>query len=231
MANAEAVFSARGFRRGATLGIPFGATSCVNGMLFGVVAAEMQLAVSEAVIMSSLVLSGSAQFAVMEVWSRPVAVGTAVTVTLLVNLRYVLIGSTLPASYASLPRSHRYVGAFFLSDESWAISMREFQDGSVDGAVLVGSGVTVYSGWIAGTAVGFLFAPEALRSLPGLGFMVPALLIAVLCGFWRNASVTLFPWAVAAVTALVAAYLLPGTWYILAGGSAGALLGAWLDAS
>lgn len=225
----KASFTSRGFWRGVRLGLPFAATSLVHGLLFGVVALEAELAVWDAVMMSSLVASGSAQFAAMEIWGRPLAVGALATVTLLVNLRYVLLGSTLPALFATLSPLQRYSGAYFLSDESWAITMQDFQAGFTDAAVLVGSGAAVYSGWILGTGTGFVFAPESLRSLPGLGFVVTALLITVLTGFWRGASMSLVPWAVAAVAALATFHVLPGTWYVLVGGGAGALVGVWVD--
>lgn len=55
----KASFTSRGFWRGVRLGLPFAATSLVHGLLFGVVALEAELAVWDAVMMSSLVASGS----------------------------------------------------------------------------------------------------------------------------------------------------------------------------
>jgi predicted branched-subunit amino acid permease len=65
-----------------------------------------------------------------------------------------------------------------------------------------------------------------------LDFANTAVLIALLLGLWRSGSkklVKLIPWVVAALVAVVCSKLLPDKWYILMGGIAGSVVGAWID--
>lgn len=225
----EARCTRAGVMHGGRLALPFKVSSILHGVLFGVVCKEAELRVAEAVLMSTLVASGSAQFAAMEIWTVPVATGAMTLVVLLVNLRFVVIASTLPSWFARLPTGGRYGTAFFVTDESWAISMREFHTGSRDAGILIGSGATVYAGWILGTGLGFVVAPGGLGDLPGLVFLVPALLIAVLWSFWGGPRSSLAPWIAAAVVATVIARWFPGSWHVVAGGAVGALVGAWFE--
>jgi predicted branched-subunit amino acid permease len=58
--------------------------------------------------------------------------------------------------------------------------------------------------------------------------MFTAVFTALLVGLWKGKT-DLLPWAVAAGVAVAAAQWLPGKWYILLGGLAGSLVGAWRD--
>ena len=58
-------FTWAGFRRGAMLSLPFGASSFVYGIAFGVLASEAGLSAAESAVMSATVFSGTAQIAVV----------------------------------------------------------------------------------------------------------------------------------------------------------------------
>lgn len=225
-----ATFTREGARRGMRLAAPILPGILAAGLLYGALCRAAAVSVSEAALKSSLVAAGTAQFAVLEVWSRPAPFLAVTSVVLLVNLRYVLMGAALPAWFANLPPSRRAFAAFFLSDESWALSARDFGQGRTDAAVLVGSGAALYASWALGTVGGWaLAAGLPVAAVPGLGFLVPAALLAVLAGFWSGPRRSLGPWLAAAAVALAAAELLPGSWYIVAGGLAGMLAGGMSD--
>jgi predicted branched-subunit amino acid permease len=65
------------------------------GVVFGVLARESGLSVPEATLMSATVLAGAAQLIALELWADPVPVAAVVGTTLVVNLRYVLMGAAL----------------------------------------------------------------------------------------------------------------------------------------
>jgi predicted branched-subunit amino acid permease len=118
-----------------------------------------------------------------------------------------------------------------LTDESWALSLREFVGGSRDVAFLPGSGIALWLAWVSATVIGHL-AGAAIRDPAawGLDFAFVAAFVALLTGMWKGRR-DLLPWAVAAVAALASAHWLPGKWYIALGALAGSAIGAMRDAA
>jgi 4-azaleucine resistance transporter AzlC len=219
-----AVFTRAGLRAGARRCIPVALGVFVYGLVFGVLARQAALSPLEAVLMSGLVFAGSSQFVALGLWSVPVPVVPIVLTTLVVNLRHILLGAALRPWFRGVPARVAYPALFFMADEDWALTMSSFADGGNDAAFLLGSGLTLYVAWLAATATGF-FASGALPDPASLGldFAFTAVFLALLVGMWRGRA-SLVPWLVAALVAVVAARALPGTWYILLGAGAGALV-------
>jgi predicted branched-subunit amino acid permease len=140
--------------------------------------------------------------------------------TLVVNLRYVLMGAALRPWFEDLPPLAAYASAFFITDENWALTMADLRDGSGRGAFLLGSGVAVWLFWVGSTVAGAV-AGAAIGdpSRYGLDFVLTAVFLAIAVGLWEGRR-SLLPWAVAAAVALGAAAWLPGRWYIPLGGLA-----------
>jgi predicted branched-subunit amino acid permease len=108
--------------------------------------------------------------------------------------------------------------------------MSDFAKGGRDAGFLFGSGFILYLAWISSAVIGrtvgaWIQNPAQL----GLDFAFTAVFTALLVGMWKGKS-NLLPWAVAAVVAVAAAHWLPGKWYILLGGIAGSVVGAFTDA-
>jgi predicted branched-subunit amino acid permease len=87
--------------------------------------------------------------------------------------------------------------------------------------------------WVGGTGMGHLLgAGISAQDLAawGLDFVVTAVFVALAVSLWRGKS-DLLPWVVAAGVSFGAYLVLPGTrWYILLGGLAGSIVGAFRDA-
>ena len=227
--NGEVTFTATGARLGARRSLPLAMSVFAYGAVFGVLARQAGLSTAEAVLMSGVVTAGAAQFVTLGLWTSPLPVALIVATTLMVNLRHLLMGASLRPWFARLSRPLAYGSLHFLSDESWALTMREFAAGRRDGAVLLGSGCVLTVAWVAATAVGHL-AGTALGNPArwGLDFAFTAAFVALLVGTWRGKT-DVAPWLVAAAVAVTAAAWLPGTWHILLGGLAGSLVGVWRD--
>lgn len=122
-------------------------------------------------------------------------------------------------------RPEAYGSAFFLSDESWALAMREYRAGGRDAAFLLGSGLVLFVAWLSATAFGQV-AGAVVRNPAawGLDSAFTAVFGALLVGLWRGRG-DQAPWLVAAGVAVAADRLLPGQWYILVGGLAGSVTG------
>ncbi len=217
-----------GMRRGARLALPFGASSLIYGLAFGLLASQAGLSVVDATAMSALVFSGTAQVAVLQNWTHAATtdlIALFVTV-LIVNVRYVLMGAALRPWLGRFGSVKSTLALLPLVDGSFAIATRERANGDEDAGVLVGASLMSYAGWVIATAAGFFIgqlvpAPRAI----GLDFVVIAF-----CAASAAMMLTrhLDYWPVAAAIALVVAgeILAPGPWVVVGAGLAAAFVAA-----
>ncbi|HKF93788.1 MAG TPA: AzlC family ABC transporter permease [Gammaproteobacteria bacterium] len=223
-------FTRMGLLAGARRSLPLAVSVFAYGLVFGMLARQAGLSVLEALLMSGLVNAGSSQFVALGLWSTPVPIGMIVLMTLVVNLRHVLMGAALRPWFTWLPASTTYTSLFFLGDENWALTVREFDAGGRDAAFLLGSGLPLFVAWVSSAAVGAILAtslPDPARW--GLDFAFTATFVALLIGMWKGRA-SLLPWGIAASVAFASAHWLGGQWHIVLGGLAGSLAGAWRDA-
>lgn len=227
-ADAAPVFTAAGFRRGFVAGQPLAPGTFVYGLVFGVLASERGLAWLEALLMSVLVYSGSAQLAALQGWSAAALIPPLVATVLLINARYILYSASVQPWLAGATRPQALATLFFLGDGNWALSMREYHAGYRDAGFLFGSGVATALPWMLGTAAGHVLG----HSVPspatfGLDFMLVGFAAAIGCQVWRGRS-DLWPAAAALLAGLALYRWLPG-WTIVGAGLAAGLVGAARD--
>lgn len=224
--NERVTFTVGGALVGARQSIPLALSVFAYGTVFGVLARQTGMSLVEAITMSGVVFAGSAQLIVLDLWAAPLPILTIVLTTLVVNLRHLLMGAALRPWFSQLSAPQAYISAFFMGDENWALTMREFAAGRNNGAGLLGSGLALFIAWFGATATGYVMGTTVRNPAQlGLDLAFPAVFVALLAGMWRGKS-DLWPWAVAAGVAVLAAQWLPGKWYILLGGLAGSVIGA-----
>ncbi len=220
---AESVtFDREGVRAGFLTCLPVAVGVGGYGIAFGMLARRAGLSVAEAALMSATVLAGAAQIVAVELWAEPIPVATVVLATLAINLRYSLMGAALRPWLERLSPPRSYGSLLLMADENWALTMRELKSGGGRGAFLLGTGIAIWLCWVAATIVGAAAGGaigEPARY--GLDFVLAAVFVALALELWDGRA-TLVPWLVALATAVVAAELLPGQWYILLGGVAAA---------
>ncbi|MBN9389540.1 MAG: AzlC family ABC transporter permease [Chloroflexi bacterium] len=225
----EVDFTAAGAWIGFRQSLPVALSVFAYGLVFGVLAKQANLSFLEALLMSVLVFAGASQFTALGLWVVPLPSLTIILTTFIINLRHILMGASLYPYIRHLKTLPRNVILYFMSDESWALTMGQFQSGKRNGAFLLGSGFVIGLGWWGSTVVGYLLGnliehPEQW----GLDFAFLAVFIALLVAQWKGKK-NILPWLVAGIVAVVAKFLLPDKWYILLGGLAGSLVGAWLN--
>lgn len=223
----ETTFTQTGFANGIRQTLPIALSVFVYVAVFGMLARQAGLSLFESLLMSGIVFAGGSQLVVLSMWHVPLPILSIILTTLIVNLRHILMGASLRPYLAGLSKKRVYGLAFFMVDESWALTTREFNEGHSDAAFLLGSGLTLLVNGQLSTAFGYMFGsvlqnPERW----GLDFAFTAVFIALAVGMWKGKS-SLLPWMAAAGVALIAEYLLPGKWYILLGGLAGSFMGAF----
>lgn len=224
-----AVFTRDGFVRGFRMATPLALSSVLFGMAFGVLAREAELSFGEAVLMSMTVFAGASQMAALDLWSAAPSILVLALATFAINVRHVVMGAALRPWFSKLPSATAHLSLWFMTDANWAMSMAEHRKGERDAAILVGSGVALWFGWVSGGAIGHLVgAALGDPRIYGADVVVPAFFALMLTPLWPGWP-RAWPWAIAAGVAVAAHMVLPGYWHVVAGGLTGSLAGAIAD--
>ena len=223
-------FGLRGMRRGAREMAVLALTAVGPfAIAFGVAAQQAGMDAGATGLMTAFVFAGASQFAALGLWEEPLPVFSILLATIAVNSRFLLMGAALRPWLAHLPAWKVYPSLFFLVDPVWAKSLQEFDDGMDDAGYIFGAGLVFWIVWVAFTMLGYaLGGGIGDPARWGIDVLMPAFFGIILTGMWQGPA-SLLPWATAAVTALLAAQLLPGMWFVILGGIAGGLTGALRD--
>jgi len=118
--------SRKAYLRGVRHALPFILVVAPFGMLFGVVASDAGLAEVEIAAFSLAVFAGAAQFAALQLMQDQAPLWIILATSLAVNLRLVMYSVAIAPHYGAAPIGLRAVMAYFLVDQSFALSMAEF---------------------------------------------------------------------------------------------------------
>lgn len=196
---------------------------------FGVAATRAGLTGLEAVMLSVVIYAGAAQFLALALVTSGAPLLVAAFTLIAVNIRHVLYGpSLLKQAGRDASTRHAWAWAFGLTDEVFGTALGALARGQrFSEAYMFGLGLTSYLSWIIGTALGAWAGGGALSAYPaleaGLGFMLPALFLALLLSILSRAQVPVI--AVACLCTIGMTLLVSPTWGIMAGMVAGAVTG------
>ena len=223
----DVTFTKAGLGRGARLSLPFTASSVLFGVAFGLLATESGMSGAEAVAMSLLVFSGSAQIVVLQAWAAHPHLLAVFATVLIANLRYVLMGAALRSWMAPLGTLRTTVILLPLVDGSFALACRERDRGDHDAGLMFGSCLVSYAGWAVGTGIGataglLVANPKTI----GLDFIIVAFCAASATLMARGLN-DWWPVIGAAASVVVVERIAPGPWTVVAAGLAAAMIGAW----
>lgn len=214
-------------KAGLTANLVISASVGAYGSVLGLMAAQKGLTWYQLLVMNLSVFAGSAQFVMVDMWLPPLPVLEITLAVLVINMRYLLIGASLSPLFIGTSLRHKILFMHLVADENWAMTMARYHKGTVSTWFLLGGGICVQSAWCFGTLLGHrLGAVIANPELYGLDFSFVAVFTALVFSFWKGRQ-DIMPWLVAAIVALVSESLLPGKWYIVCGGVAGALIAAF----
>lgn len=196
---------------------------------FGVAATRAGFLPVEAVAMSLLIYAGASQFLALALLSSGAPVLVSAFTLIAMNLRHVLYGPALvKAAGKEASTRHAWAWAWGLTDEVFGQALGSLARGKrFSEPYMFGLGAGAYASWVAGTAVGAIAGGGALDGWPsvsaGLGFMLPALFLALLLSILSRRQVPVI--AVAALVTVVGTLAASTTSGILLGMLAGALAG------
>ncbi|MCA9833005.1 MAG: AzlC family ABC transporter permease [Thermomicrobiales bacterium] len=212
-----------GLRATAPLALPVAA----YGAVYGLLAQQAGVTWLEASLLNLFVFAGASQMAVLPYWDHPLPLLVIAVTTALINLRFVLLTASLRPWLQSLPDRIVYPMLHNVADESWSVAMMRYRLGERDAGVVVGCNAAIALGWFPATLIGFLLGdsipdPEQF----GLDFAFAAVFAAMLFGGYRSRR-DLGPWFASGIVAVIVWLLVPGTWYVVAGGIAGVAVAIW----
>lgn len=115
------------YLRGLRDGTPFLLVLLPFALLFGVVATEAGLGMSQTIGFSLLVIAGAAQFAAVQLMTENAPVLVVAGTALAVNMRMAMYSASLAPHIGKAPLGIRAVIAYFLVDQSYALSIMEYE--------------------------------------------------------------------------------------------------------
>ncbi len=196
---------------------------------FGVAATQAGFTGLEAFALSLLIYAGASQFLAVALLSSGAPVLVSAFTLIAMNLRHVLYGPALMrAAGTGAGKRHAWAWAWGLTDEVFGQALGALARGQrFSEGYMFGLGIGAYASWLAGTAVGAVAGGGALEGWPalsaGLGFMLPALFLALLLSILSRRQVPVV--AVAGLVTVAATLAISATSGILLGMLAGALAG------
>ncbi len=206
-------------------GFPLTVSIFAYGLVFGVLARQAGLTYYETLLMSALVFAGSSQFAAVAMLTSGVGTFQIIVAAFLLNLRHLLMGASL-APYLKEVRPWKLaVLAHGLNDEAYALTVSRFQQKGASAAYFLAVGIATFIGWFGSTAVSA--ATGNILGDPrqyGLDFAFLGVFIGLLVPQLKDKATWIAAGA-ASATALLAARLLPGSWFIILAAAAAVIAG------
>jgi 4-azaleucine resistance transporter AzlC len=157
------------------------------GMIYGVLALAVGVPPLLALAMSSIVFAGSAQFIAVQLISVASPAAILLSTTFIVNLRHLLYSASLAPHLRHLSRPWRWLLAYLLTDEAYAVAAVHYQDKSQPVTYkhwfFLSAGLTLWVSWQASTAVGLFLGAQIpagwsldfTLALTFIGIVVPTL--------------------------------------------------------
>jgi len=218
----------RDFRRGLLATLPLAPGVIAFGLLYGVMARQVGFSPWEAWAMSLIVHAGSAQFTALGMWEAAGAIPIILT-TLVINLRHLLMGASVAPYLRGLHPLWKALLALWMSDESYALAIAQYERGRGSHWYFLGANVGTYLEWTISGPVGALLGaaiPNPGRY--GLDLVFPLAFLGLLTAFLKDRT-SLAVALGAGGLALLGAHFLPGRWYVVVAGLLGSGLGLLLE--
>ncbi len=208
--------------------LPLSISAAPFGLMVGAMAAGAGLGHIDILMMSGLVYAGASQFTALGMWDQPVPILAIIGVTLMVNLRMVLMGAALAPHVRHLPLYCRWPFVLVFADETWAIALRRSADRPLTAPYVFGLVIPFYINWLFWSVLGVTFGhlvtdPEKY----GFDFVFIAIFISLVMGFCKTRR-QVPPLLVSGAVAYLSYNYMSGVWYIFLGGLAGVIVGALL---
>lgn len=175
------------FFRGARDVSPFIAGISPFGFIYGITAAKSGLTLIQGITMSQIIFAGASQLALIEQLKNDGSFLVIIVTVFMINLRMAMYSASLAQHFNHLTTSKKMFLSYFLVDQSYAVSISEFNRNPNRNRYYyyLGAGVTMWTVWQISTILGIAVGTSVPKSL-SLEFAIPLTFIALLSNFLRK---------------------------------------------
>lgn len=197
------------------------------GLAFGVLAEKAGLHPLEIGLMSLFVFAGSSQFIAVSMLGCGAALPTIVLTTFAVNLRHLLMSSSLAVFLKGTGRGWVSLFAYGVTDESFAVNLNQFRVGRWHWAQALVVNHVSNAVWIGSTILGGLCGQLIPTGAFGIDYALIAMFLCLLVFQLRGRRYVITA-AIAAPLAVVLSLWLPGNVYIVLATVLAATIGVFI---
>lgn len=178
------------FRRGVAEGLPFIVIMVPFGALFGVLAVEAGLPLSQVMAFSMLVIAGASQFTAIQLMVDGVPAAIVILSALAVNLRMVMYSASMVPHLGTAPLWQRALISYLLVDQTYALAQTAYDaqtEWSLGDKVAYFAGVAlpVFPAWVGATWVGAVLGKQVPESWQ-LDFAMPLAFVALVAPMLKS---------------------------------------------
>jgi|SRR5579862_3970725 len=192
---------------GARAEIPLIIGAVPFGLIYGVTAITAHVGVALSLAMSSVIFAGSAQFITAQLIGAGASAVVIVITAAIVNLRHALYSASLAPYLRELrPVWKRWLLAYLLTDEAYAVTVIRYRDGDRSPHrhwYFLGAGLALWCSWQVSTAVG-IFLGASIPASWNLDFAGPLTFIALVAPRLRDRATVTVALVAGALTLAVA---------------------------
>lgn len=198
------------------------------GLAFGVIAGKAGLSPLDIGLMSLLVFAGSAQFIAVSMLGTGAGLISIVTTTLVVNLRHLLMSSSLALHLKNLAGWRTLLYAYGVTDESFAVNLTRFREGGWDWRRALVVNHASNAAWVGSTVLGGCAGEFIPHGAFGIDYALIAMFLCLLV-FQLRGRVYWLTALLAGGLAVLLSLLLPGNLYVVIASVTTATIGAAFD--
>lgn len=214
------------FRHGVRDTLPLVPPIAVFGAVYAALAVRAGLSPALAVLSSIVILSGSAQVAMVGLLAA--GPGPVLLATTGLALRHLPMSATLSELIGEVPLHRRLHLAYVLVDESFGLTVNAARRGEDDlVAFKTAADMTLAGTWLASTGAGAWMGGYVEPASLGLDVVFPLVFLALAIPLLRDRRMW-FTAAVTVATTVGAVALLPPAWRVTAAALMGAVVGSRL---
>jgi len=184
------------------------------GLSLGVLAQKSGLAPWQMALMSLVVFAGGSQFiavAMLAANGTPLAI---VTTTFMINLRHLLMSSSLSLHFPDASRRFLALFAYGVTDESFAVNMSRFNTGNWDRLSALTLNQVTNATWFVSTVLGTYAGQFIPAGTFGIDYALTGMFICLLVFQLKNA-VFVATAVIAAICSVLVYLCLPGNAYVI----------------
>jgi 4-azaleucine resistance transporter AzlC len=217
-------FSPAAFRKGFAAAWPVCLGYAAIGLAFGVIARKAGLHPLEVGLMSLFVYAGSSQFIAAAMIGNGAGLLPVVLTTFTVNLRHLLMSSSLSVYLRELNAAQTALFAYGVTDESFAVNSVRFRQGNWSWQTALVVNHISNLAWIISTIAGSMLGSFIPDGAFGLDYALTAMFICLLV-FQLRDSLQVVVALISGILAVIIALLVPGNYYIILASFLAAIIG------